>query len=79
MALTHFLLIFDVMQDELVSAEEFSSAHEAALAYTEAERRYRDRDDHEKFEIVLIGADSLSTVQVTHSRYFRRSEEAVPF
>ena len=38
-------------------------------------RKYRDYED---YEIVLVGADSRETLEVTHSRYFRPGE-VVPF
>ena len=57
----------------------FGTHTERALeAYAETEREYRDRPDHEDFEIVLVGADSRETLEQTHSRYFE-SRETVPF
>ncbi len=78
MALQHFLMVYDLARGELVSLHEFDDSHEAAAAYTDVERNYRSRSDHENFEIVLVGADSLDTVNVTHSRYFR-GRELAPF
>lgn len=79
MPLQHFLLIYDLANQALVSMKEFGNdTHRAATAYTEAERSYRSRSDHENFEIVLVGADSIDTLRVTHSRYFR-TEDPVPF
>ena len=50
----------------------------ATSAHLDSCRVYRDRFDHEDYEIVLVGADSRETLEVTHSRYFKKSEP-VPF
>ena len=77
--LEHFLIVYSIKDAKLVHLEAFEHDVEAATtAYAEKEREYRDRDDNEDYEIVLVGADSLETVHVTHSRYFR-SGELVPF
>jgi hypothetical protein len=78
MALEHFLLIYDLARGELESMARFGDPIEAAEAYTVAERKLRMRDDRDNFEIVLVGADSLDTLKVTHSRYFE-SGELLPF
>ncbi len=79
MALQHFLIVYSLKEARLLNLQEFGDDIESATdAYTAAEREYRDRADHDDFEIVLVGADSIDTVRVTHSRYFRE-EEAIPF
>jgi hypothetical protein len=79
MALEHFLIVYSLKDAKLVHLEAFEDdVDRATAAYSEMEREYRDRDDHQNFEIVLVGADSLDTLHVTHSRYFR-SDELVPF
>ncbi len=71
MALQHFLLIYNLREQHLDHVEEFGTDTQAATrAYANVEREYRGRQDHSDFEIVLIGADSIDTVHVTHSRYF---------
>lgn len=71
MALQHFLLRFNLRTQALEGLEEFGRDADAAMnAYSQLEETYRDRDDQDDFEIVLIGADSIETVRVTHSRYF---------
>lgn len=71
MALEHFLLRFNLRTRTLEDLQKFGSDAEAATqAYASVEQEYRDRPDHTDYEIVLIGADSLETIQVTHSRYF---------
>ena len=67
----HFLIVFDhekgVMED-LIPFEEDGEAAVAAYSAKEKELQYR-----KLVEIVLIGADSLKTVQLTHANYFDRS------
>lgn len=71
MPLQHFLLRYNLRTRELEDLRPFGSDGEAATrAYAELETEYRDRPDHMDFEIVLVAADSLETIQVTHSRYF---------
>ncbi len=79
MAILHFLIVYNRKTDELLRFEPFGrDVNRATEEYTATEREYRDREDHEDFEIVLVGADSRETLEVTHSRYFKRGE-AVPF
>lgn len=80
MAIEHFLLLYNVRRSELISVEAFgSNVDRATDAYSELEREYREKDDHEDFEIVLVGADSIDTVHKTHSRYFEQDSNRVPF
>jgi hypothetical protein len=73
------LIIYDLRLRELQDFVDFGSdVDKAAEAYADAEREYRERDDREDFEIVLLGSDSRETLEITHSRYFRRAEP-VPF
>lgn len=68
MALLHFLLIYDHAEGRLLDAVELgTAAREAARAYSEYEEKYRGRSG---IEIVLVGADSLETIQMTHAHYF---------
>lgn len=79
MAIFHFLIVFNRRTDELLTFEPFGTdVDRATEEYAATEREYRDRADHEDFEIVLVGADSRETLEVTHSRYFTK-REAVPF
>lgn len=80
MALQHFLIVYSLKESHLLELRPFGTDVEAATAaYADAERSFRNRDDHEDYEIVLVGADSEETVRVTHSRYFREDEQLVPF
>lgn len=69
----HFLLIYDhkaqSLRDERVFA--FKESDAATTAYQEAERQYQGQAD---IEIVLIGADSIETIQRTHGHYFDSSD-----
>lgn len=71
-SLIHFLLVFDVKKQELISHEAFSEGDVAAATtrYAELEREYRGDLD---VEIVLVGADSLDTIKQTHGNYFSRT------
>jgi len=73
MATTYFLLVYDLAAQALVDQHEFRDPTEAAAAYAELEAAHRD--DH-KYEIVLVGADSIHTIMKTHGHYFGRSDTA---
>ena len=75
----HVLLVYSLDRHELVDQQVFDAQLErdgdrraelAVNAYFETEQRYRERAD---LEIVLIGADSLKTIEATHGSYFRES------
>jgi len=75
-ALRHFLLVYDLKAQRLVSQRDFEDGVEAAAAYAALEREYQGRDD---FEVVLVGADSIETIRRTHAHYFDRTESASPY
>jgi hypothetical protein len=63
----HFLVTRDVTRDK-TTVVEFGTDYEAAQhAYQEAERKTRGRRD---LDVVLLSADSLETIELTHSSYF---------
>ncbi|RJF41139.1 hypothetical protein D4740_09440 [Actinomyces sp. 2119] len=62
-----FLLIDDRDRDELIHQEFGQDVDAATTAYRAAEIEYHDQP---QMNIVLVGADSLETVKVTHSTYF---------
>lgn len=72
--LRHFLLVFDHSAGRLVSHREFRDAKDALDAYSIAERSYTREQN---VEVVLVGADSLSTVQRTHANYFEGAAKSV--
>lgn len=68
MPLIHFLLVYDLDRQQLVSEpRQFVDPAEATAAYAAMEEHHR-HDPH--LEIVLIGADSLETIKSTHGNYF---------
>jgi hypothetical protein len=74
MPLIHFLLIYDHDRGELVQQRSFEDAAEAAAAYAQLEREHHlDLN----LEIVLVGADSIETIQKTHGNYFARRNDLV--
>jgi hypothetical protein len=76
MALVHFLLVYDRHAEKLVFERAYSDPVEALQEYENMEEKHRG-DRH--LEIVLIGADSIETVMLTHGNYFdgERSGQAV--
>lgn len=69
--LRHYLLVFDHRDGRLITEpQEFGNVDEAVGAYAEAEQVY-DSDD--RVEVVLIGSDSLATVEKTHPNFFGAS------
>ncbi|WP_026532541.1 hypothetical protein [Arthrobacter sp. H41] len=67
-SIQHFLLVFDHRKDELVDQISFGEDAQAATAkYGELEKQYRNEL---AIDIVLVGSDSIETVQVTHANYF---------
>lgn len=63
----HFLMIFNHATSTLLSAAQYEDPADAAAAYAAAEREHGGTTD---LEIVLVGADSLKTIQRTHGQYF---------
>lgn len=66
-ALVHFLLVFSHAEQRLLDTRSFEDSDEATKCYRDAEEAYRGRSD---LEVVLVGADSLATIQRTHGHYF---------
>jgi len=75
MPLVHFLLAYDRNVQKLVFEQPYSDPHEALKAYEELEEKHRD-DRH--MEIVLVGADSIETVMLTHGNYWAVDPDAEP-
>lgn len=75
--IVHFLLVYDLHEQRLVSQEAFNDAGEAAKAYADMEKRHRIDQD---YEIVLVGADSIETIMKTHGQYFEgRAQQVSPY
>jgi len=70
----HFLLFYDRELGRLRDIQVFPAGQEAqaAAAYAEAEHRHHAEiyASDPKLEIVLLGADSETTLRTTHSHYF---------
>lgn len=66
----HFLVIYDVRAAK-ATVTEFDDYATALSAYESIEKENLGRDD---LDIVLLGADSLETVEKTHSSYFSTTE-----
>jgi hypothetical protein len=76
MSLIHFLLVYDLKAQQLLSHDEFTDGREAVQAYSDCELKHRGDSD---IEIVLVGADSLDTIRVTHGQYFDGEPAASPY
>jgi hypothetical protein len=66
----HFLVVYDV-QAAKATVEEFDDYDAALSAYGSIEKKNFGRND---LDIVLLGADSLETIEKTHSSYFMTTE-----
>jgi hypothetical protein len=64
----YFLLIYNHAHRALQTVQTFSDKVEAGRAYVAAERA---SGGDPNVEVVLVGADSLETIQQTHGQYFR--------
>lgn len=69
-----FLIAFDHDARKQISLEEFRDTARAIEAYCELEEQYRDNP---RVEVVLLGADSIDAIRVTHSNYFEDRADAV--
>jgi hypothetical protein len=75
MPLVHFLLVYDRSKQELVFEQAYSDPAEALHEYEAMEERHRDE---RHMEIVLVGADSIETVKLTHGNYWTKDPAAEP-
>jgi glucose dehydrogenase len=67
-AIQNFILVFDRRAGELVAKIEFGTHVKAAVdEYERLEEKHRN-EPH--MDIVLVGSDSIETVQITHANYF---------
>lgn len=71
-----YLLVFDHHVGRLVRDPEVfrgdAEAADALKAYDATEEAYADR--RERFEVLLVGAESLDAVKATHGRFFRERD-----
>lgn len=75
MPLVHFLLVYDRDAQQLAFERAYTNSREALKAYEELEDEHRE---NRQMEIVLIGADSIETVMLTHGNYWARDPSAAP-
>jgi len=76
MSIVNFLLVYDRNQQKLVFQRPYPDPHEAVKAYETMEQKHRE-DRH--MEIVLVGADSLEAIMLTHGNYFDAVPLASPY
>ncbi len=69
-----FLIAFDHDARKQISLEEFRDTARALEAYCELEEKHRDNP---RVEVVLLGADSIEAIRITHSNYFEDRADAV--
>ena len=69
-----FLIAFDHDARTQLSLEQFSDITQALKAYSEREEQYRSNP---RVEVVLLGADSIEAIKVTHSNYFEDTVDAL--
>lgn len=62
----YFILVYDLAMRHVEVHEYGDSVDAANEAYSSLEDQYAGG----KYEIVLVGADSIATIQRTHSPYF---------
>jgi len=75
MPLVHFLLVYDRKVGRLIFEQAYTDPAEALRAYEALEERHRDEP---RMEIVLVGADSIETVMLTHGNYWAADPDAEP-
>ena len=68
-----FLITYDHDARKQISLEEFRNTAQALRAYSEHEEQYRDNP---RVEVVLLGAESIDAIKVTHSNYFEDTADA---
>ena len=62
----YFILVYDMAMRHVEVHEYKDDVEQANIAYSELEDQYAGG----KFEVVLVGADSIETIKRTHSPYF---------
>jgi hypothetical protein len=63
----HFLIQYDRTEHQLARCEEFLDSDAAYSAYSALEKEHLADD---RYEIVLLGANSLDVLKITHAHYF---------
>lgn len=74
----YFLLIYSLDEGRLVDdPAEFIDRDEAIKRYNETEMFYSGEPN--QYEVVLIAADSIQTVKITHGHYFSSFDDSMFF
>lgn len=72
--LRHFLVVYHIAAGH-ADVVQFERDYESALlAYNDAEEKHRNDPD---MEVVLLGSDSIATLERTHSSYFQLFEKHI--
>lgn len=69
-----FLIVYDHDARKQISLEEFRNTAQALKAYSEREEQFRGNP---RMEVVLLGAESIDAIKVTHSNYFEDTADAL--
>ncbi|MDO5067113.1 MAG: hypothetical protein Q4D96_07535 [Propionibacteriaceae bacterium] len=69
----HFLLVFDREVGHLIQQRDFGTKMDEAIAAYQ--RLEREHFGDPRYDILLVGSDSIETVKVTHASYFREGLE----
>ena len=65
-----FLITYDHDARKQISLKEFRDTTQALKAYSEREEQYRHNP---RVEVVLLGAESIDDIRITHSNYFENT------
>jgi hypothetical protein len=68
----HYLLIYDRRAGKITRHRRYLNPGDALTARFEAEREHQNNPD---IEVVVLSAESWTTVQRTHSRYFKNEQK----
>ena len=71
----NFLLVFDRQAGHLIRECDFGTDVDAAVA--EYQRLEREHFGDSRYDIVLVGSESIESVKVTHASYFRNGLESL--
>ena len=72
--MSYFLIVYDRKSGTVKRLQEFPE-DEGRAALTERFRIESQNTNGNDLEVVVLGADSLETIQKTHSRYFKTAAE----
>lgn len=75
--MSYFLLVYDRAQGRLTRDVEQFSETERQAALRKRFKLELDEREHPDVEVVLLGADSLDALKLTHARYFKTFGELV--